>query len=492
MAPAAVICLVLAAIFSGCVWPQAGGYVPPLEVTGDIAHPLRIKDPAEYEQVSFEDRDTRQRGIPLEALMRGREPLTEDFSLLLVGDDGLVAKIAGNQLYWSYILFSRENGWHAVHLHHPPSADVKHLEHLVVVAQGEIPLDKSINLIRQDRNISGITPGRVFAQELLTSPFWEGRSSLEIGGISYPVSVYTRRSVLPVAHLDGFREGHPYVVVGRQGKVVDGHKGGYLQWMGNQLRYLSLDVRVTVDDVVGIMMDPPEDSIIDLHGRVLASLERNEAVLVILLDGFGYHQYLYAKKQGYLPFLGSLPAAQPALAAYKPVSNTGLAAMITGQWPHINGVHSREQRIMNTPSFFAAILESGKQAALLQGNVGVLKTEIEPTLHLDLDESGDSDEEILATALQKVDHGYDLLMVHFDSIDDAGHATGDMSRAVMEAIRRSDDYIRALVKAWSGPVYIVSDHGMHQQNDEGYHGVFRYEDMVVPFIAVRGKGATAP
>jgi len=62
----------------------------------------------------------------------------------------------------------------------------------------------------------------------------------------------------------------------------------------------------------------------------------------------------------------------------------------------------------------------------------------------------------------------------------------------MQAIRRSDDFIRALLSVWPGPVYIISDHGMHRQNDGGYHGAFRYEDMVVPFITVKGKGATSP
>jgi len=61
--------------------------------------------------------------------------------------------------------------------------------------------------------------------------------------------------------------------------------------------------------------------------------------------------------------------------------------------------------------------------------------------------------------------------------------TGDVARPLV--IREPAEYE-------AGSVYILSDHGMHRQNNEGYHGIFRYEDMVVPFITVKGKGATTP
>jgi hypothetical protein len=35
-------------------------------------------------------------------------------------------------------------------------------------------------------------------------------------------------------------------------------------------------------------------------------------------------------------------------------------------------------------------------------------------------------------------------------------------------------------------VIITSDHGMHSTDTGGYHGVFRYEDMIVPYIITEG------
>ena len=82
-----------------------------------------------------------------------------------------------------------------------------------------------------------------------------------------------------------------------------------------------------------------------------------------------------------------------------------------------------------------------------------------------------------------------MLLVHFHSIDDAGHSYGDISPKTLGQIKIVDGYVRELVEDWSGKVIIVADHGMHAEGDAGGHGQFRYEDLIVPYITAEGVKA---
>jgi hypothetical protein len=56
-----------------------------------------------------------------------------------------------------------------------------------------------------------------------------------------------------------------------------------------------------VEDMVGIVTDPPGASIMDVYYDAAHFLDRDEDVLMIILDGFGYHQYVHAVQGGYAP-----------------------------------------------------------------------------------------------------------------------------------------------------------------------------------------------
>ncbi|HHX74472.1 MAG TPA: hypothetical protein GX699_06185, partial [Firmicutes bacterium] len=193
-------------------------------------------------------------------------------------------------------------------------------------------------------------------------------------------------------------------------------------------------------------------------------------VMVLYLDGFGYHQYLHAVRTGYAPFLAELPPAARALAVYRPVTNAGFAAMITGRPPGENGVWSREQKDLLVPSIFALAAGSRKKAVLIEGHIKILNTEVEPVLNPDVNGDGSTDDEIMARAADCLDQDYDLLFVHFHSIDDAGHTYGDLSQKTLRQIQVVDGYVRELVTGWEGTVIILSDHGMHQTAEGGGHG----------------------
>ena len=166
----------------------------------------------------------------------------------------------------------------------------------------------------------------------------------------------------------------------------------------NRFDYVPANRKGGITDLAGIIINPPARSITDLYHDSLYYLERGEKVLVLFLDGFGYRQYLKGTSEGFAPFIAGLPPAEPALSVYRPVTNAGFAAMITGTTPEENGIYSREHKDLKAPSIFAAAAEQGKKAALIEGHIKILNTETEPQLNIDENNDGYTDDEIFAAA----------------------------------------------------------------------------------------------
>lgn len=78
------------------------------------------------------------------------------------------------------------------------------------------------------------------------------------------------------------------------------------------------------------------------------------------------------------------------------------------------------------------------------------------------------------------------MFVHFHGIDDANHDYSPYSTESKEKILEVEQYISELIKDYDGNVIIISDHGSVTIEDNGTktgkHGVFRVEDMFVPFF----------
>ena len=260
---------------------------------------------------------------------------------------------------------------------------------------------------------------------------------------------------------------------------------GYFKAIGSQIDYTNENGKMIIRDVKGIMINPPKGSITDAYYHMSNYLEEGD-VLFILLDGFGYHQYKYAIENGYLPFLEKQTEATKALSVYKPVTNAGLAAIITGKYPIENGVYSRKQRELKVDSIFKRAKDLGKKSIYIEGDIGILKTEIEPMLNLDNTGDGFTDDEVYKSTMEAIEKDYNFVFTHFHGIDDSGHTYGDLSLETMEFINKVDTYVEEIVSKWNGKVIITADHGMHSTEDGGDHGEFRYEDMVVPYIIIDG------
>lgn len=276
------------------------------------------------------------------------------------------------------------------------------------------------------------------------------------------------------------------IVMGALGEIKPIEEYGCFESNESSIDYINKDGQIIVKEAIGVIVNPPMNSIMNSYYDMLSFLEEGEDVLFILLDGFGYHQYQYAFENGFLPFLGKQPKINKALSVYKPVTNAGLAAIITGKSPAENGVHSRKQRELETDSIFKVVEDLDKKALYIEGNIGILKTEIEPVLNLDNNGDGFTDDEVYKSTMEAMGKDYNLVFTHFHGIDDSGHTYGDLSLETMEFIKRVDAYVEEIASKWKGKIIITADHGMHSTEYGGDHGEFRYEDMVVPYIIMDG------
>jgi len=270
------------------------------------------------------------------------------------------------------------------------------------------------------------------------------------------------------------------LVMGEMGEV-DYIEDGYFKRDKDSLYYIGKDKEI--ENIVGVVIDPPETSIKDAYYDMERYLE-DDKVLFILLDGFGYHQYEYARENGFLSFLEEFEARK-ALSVYKPVTNAGLAAIITGKSPEENGVYSRKQRELNVDSIFKVAKDLNKNIAYIEGNIGILDTEVEPILNLDKNKDGYTDDEVYMSTLKAIEEGKDFVFTHFHGIDDAGHTFGPLAVETMERIKLIDSYIQNILSHWDGITIITADHGMHSIDEAGDHGDFRHEDLIVPYIIIK-------
>ena len=212
-------------------------------------------------------------------------------------------------------------------------------------------------------------------------------------------------------------------------------------------------------------------------------LDNDKKIMVVLLDGFGYNEYKLAKQKGYIPFLSQY-FKNPALSVYKPVTNAGFAAIITGQTPFVNGVHDRSVREMKVESIFGYAIKKEMKSILLEGNIKILNTEIEPELHLDRNKDSDTDDEMFESAINAAKEDYDLIFIHFHGIDDRGHTYGPESQVTMDYIKKVDEYIKKISEVWGKSIILTADHGMHNIENGGSHGECRMEDMIVPYFEI--------
>ena len=469
---------------AGC---QQAETLTPLAIKGDVIEIIEIDALwPDMEKSTVEWNEEKVKAVSLQALV-GDAALYEKNDWILVADDGFMVRLDGDTIIDTYLAYDAERQWFYMSKKHPVNSRVKRIKEIILVKdEDEAPLfDTGINLIKGGENYH-FSMGELLAKDYQVLVQTDGISRL--GDIS--IEVMKQKRILPLADLTEIPETRA-LLTSRSGEMrYQSVRDGALELENGAIHYRGKDSSESMRDLVGIFLDPPKGSNMDAYYDAKYYLEHGTPVLVLFLDGFSYEEYREMCADHPDFYLTSLPEFEPATSVYHPVTNAGFAAMVTGEPPSVNGVHDRSVRELECVSIFDEAKELGVETLLVEGEIKILSLPGKTVLNLDQNQNGTSDDEIFETAMTQLDsETYGYTMVHFHSIDDAGHKSGPEGDLTWQRIEEVDGYVQELVESWGGSVIITADHGMHREGDGGSHGVFRAEDLTVPYLTLQGGKA---
>lgn len=450
-----------------------------LKVTGDVDEEIMV--PYGNESVmdwqTLEKDDKTYGSIKLDEIFNFYNYDKDNYSVLIVAKDGMKVKI--DKSYDKVNIYDNQ-GWHIYAPDFPLTVNLKNIDKIVLI-NNEYDLSEGVNIISGNKNLASFTPGNMHLMNLQLYNFFDGES---VKNDEYSMKAYKEKYFLPLEDAAG-EKCRSSIVMSKSGEYYFTTEKGYLQLQGHIINYTEPENRKTVFDIVGVVINPPVGSVMDSYHDARHFLDRDEDVLHIFIDGFSAGQYEYARENGLIPYIAGLGHMDTALTIFKPVTNSGYAAMITGQPPAVNGILDRRYREVKVDTIFDYVSSLEKISVIIEGNANIITTHGDPILNTDINGDGFTDDEVFDSAKKHI-YGSDYAFVHFHGVDDSGHDYGDISEETMKKITEVDGYVKELVGNWNGKVIITADHGMHSTKDGGSHGEFRYEDMVIPYITSDG------
>lgn len=294
--------------------------------------------------------------------------------------------------------------------------------------------------------------------------------------------MYSDTDAVPIITTDE-ADTHSFAVYTGDGDILYANKmNGIKKSIGGNV-VVNTDL-FTVNNPIGIIENPPFESILNIYGKVLKSLNNDKSILIIYIDGLGYELYKTAIASGNIPYMASLQPAAKALTVYPTITDAAFASMVTGESPKYTGIHSREKKTLPVPSIFDIASEKSKSSKVIEGNIKIIVDEVPTLLNIDENKNGTIDDEIYNCAMKEIQNPPHILLVHFHSYDDFGHKYGPGSKEALNQLGVLDFYIKNIMKKYKGDVIITSDHGMHDVEGNGEHGYFLSSDLYIPIIEI--------
>ena len=175
------------------------------------------------------------------------QPRAEEFDLLLMGGDGLVARIPGDDLSGCTLAYSKEYAWELRSESHPPSANIKNLAQIAVVSTSE---DSHAVRFVNGGEVRSLTAGQLLLHDNLRVLREEGTSHKN----GRSVTVYTTHWRVPLGEL--CPEGEQFRAAGFDGETVyfSGTENCFLESAGNQINLLLADGQ-TIKDLASVEME---------------------------------------------------------------------------------------------------------------------------------------------------------------------------------------------------------------------------------------------
>lgn len=242
-------------------------------------------------------------------------------------------------------------------------------------------------------------------------------------------------------------------------------------------RHSIMDVAPTAAGALGLDMG-------DIDGKRLTDA-RASKVIVLYVDGMGWHRYHWASKNGVTKNISSLGDPLIASSVYPSISVVNSAAMTTGLPPEQNGVDAWDNRTLAARTNIEIANDMGISAAWIDGR--------KPPISMDngiINANGSSnisatDMEVIDRTISEYRNGTRLIYAHMSFTDKIMHYTGPYSSESLEAIAHADELTgKVLENVEPGTmVILLADHGGHDiKGGEGDHGSLLPQDMLIPIF----------
>lgn len=463
-----------------------------IEFQGDVASWATIQDlHTDLTSTTIKVKDNDVDAYLLIECIEACQPVTSSYDVYIKARDGFMVKLEGDTIDDTYITHIEGQGWSYISNKHPVNSGVKHINEIIVVTdittdtnkivEGFDPDDYGLNII-VDNSDKYFSKGELMILNDSSFILEDGISTYE----DISIEVLQAKNTVSLSRVidSDISKLICYTKLGEE--YYDYNNDGFIEVTSDQINYITSDLKTQKLNIVGLMLDPNGASVTDNYYDSEYYLSKGEKVLSILLDGFSYEQYEFIKKQYPDLVLSNIDNTIKARSVYKPVTNAGFAAIISGVEPSINGVLNRDYRELKSPTIFDYCEENGYSHVLIEGNVNILNINTKTHLNIDLDENGFTDNEIMDTAKEVLEENYNYTYIHFHSIDEFGHAYGPLADETINQIILIDSYIEEILAEFDGRIILTADHGMHKTSTGGDHGDFRFEDLFVPYMVVNG------
>lgn len=471
-----IVCILL--MMAGCSSSNEDT-IKTFKISGDVKEVVEISNLDEFTKVDVQIEDKNNSCVKINDILdKAQKDKSYDIYVSSYDDVGVLMR--GDQLEDTYISYNNDDQFRIYSKTHSVNSNIKDIEEITIISSC-LDYENSVSIIKENENLKLITPGNLSMEIGEVQAILDGASSKDVNGKEYESMPYRKRALYKIENLIDVPIEKEVLAISKDGEEKILSKDSYLEIRENMIDCVDMENRVVLPNIKGIIIDPPKNSLKKLYDDISESLQGNKKVMVAYIDGLSDEAYEEYKEDLFI----NKGDKEVVTTSYKPVTNVGYAAMISGESPNVNGIHSRKERDLNCDSIFKIANELNKKTIIVEGVASILNTEIEATLNGDRNNNGYTDDEVYECASKNIDN-MDFTFIHFHGLDEVGHECSLKNEKAKTKLKEIDKYISELAENFQGDIYIVSDHGMHKSGNEGNHGELRYEDMFIPYIIIKG------
>lgn len=247
------------------------------------------------------------------------------------------------------------------------------------------------------------------------------------------------------------------------------------------------------DDIEVSVAEKPNISTLDVEPSVLYALdagvarpgilpEKTDHVVLIYIDAFGYQRYEDSARLGLVNNISALGEPLKAHAVYPSVTQPNAKAMATGVDTDLVRGDFRSY-IPYNDTMLDILDREGRTAVWVDGDTAPVFVN-GTVLNKDQNGDGSDDDEAADAAIAQYKKGASLVVVHFVDTDEIMHKYGPGSPQAEAAVKRTDELAGKIVASLDKGTAVVvwADHGCHESEGTGDHGMLIPDDMDIPIF----------